>query len=319
MAASSLEYVRVNLLGFAPGRPPQLDLYLRVGGRNVLYCRGDEVFTEAAQARLLDNGISDLVVVTRRDEDESEDEGLSLPEILDMPDSHLSPAVKADILYNSALSATRMVFSARSTETKLRAAEHAVRVTTSSLARSPAMLRSVIKVMRHDYSVYTHTVNVCTYAAVLATYLDREEQQIMELSLGAILHDVGKAKVPLAILQKPGPLTDEEWSEIRRHPEAGVQAIGPERIHPVVQTAVMQHHERMDGSGYPAQLEGDDIDFRARAIAVADVFDALTAKRPYRPQLTAFDALVLMKREMANKLDDEMFVPFVKMLGEYGG
>jgi putative two-component system response regulator len=114
------------------------------------------------------------------------------------------------------------------------------------------------------------------------------------LHLGSLLHDVGKIGIPDAILLKPGRLTPEEMDQIRLHPVIGYDiirtAVGLEDILPIVR----HHHERLDGTGYPDGLKGDQIPFVVRCVSIADVFDAFTSARPYRPKMTPDDAIRLL-------------------------
>ena len=110
---------------------------------------------------------------------------------------------------------------------------------------------------------------------------DSIEQYLVKLGVGLLLHDIGKLAVPAAILNKPGPLTDEEMAIVRTHPLVGIQLLPGEVIGPLAKSVVRSHHERWNGSGYPTGLAGTDVSEFARIAAVADVFDAITSERPY--------------------------------------
>ena len=127
------------------------------------------------------------------------------------------------------------------------------------------------------------------------------------IGLAGMLHDLGKSKVPLATLDKPGPLTPDEWVTIRTHPERGAAILRKlDDVDPVVLDVTLHHHERLDGSGYPHGLSGDDLPLEARVIAVADVYEALTASRPYRAAIASDDALALLRGEAAaGRLDGD--------------
>jgi putative nucleotidyltransferase with HDIG domain len=136
----------------------------------------------------------------------------------------------------------------------------------------------------HDEYTFKHSLNVTVYSLILAMADHYSERQLLEIGLGAILHDVGKLSVPKEIIQKPGKLTDEEFDVIKAHTTNGFNIL--RKIHEVSLPAAhcaYQHHERFNGCGYPRGLKGEEIHQYARIMAVADVFDALTSERSYRP------------------------------------
>ncbi len=125
--------------------------------------------------------------------------------------------------------------------------------------------------------------------------------------MGALLHDVGKIVVPSSILNKPGPLTTEEWATMKRHPQAGVHLLREIEFPWDIRPMVRHHHEHWDGSGYPDGLVGDDIPLSARILCLADVFDALTSSRSYRAGLTRAHALSVMGEDCGKIFDPTLF------------
>lgn len=145
----------------------------------------------------------------------------------------------------------------------------------------------------------------------LAGQLGVPDRDLGHLFRGALLHDVGKIAVPDAILRKPGPLTDAEWAEMRRHPTAGHSIL---RDVPFLQEAlptVLHHHERWDGSGYPAGLAGEDIPLGARIFAVIDTLDAITSDRPYRAARSLEDARQEIRRCAGTQFDPRVVDAFL--------
>ena len=135
-----------------------------------------------------------------------------------------------------------------------------------------------------------HTEEVVRLAVGAAAELDLDLEAVRSVELGAVLHDIGKVRVPESILNKPGPLTDEEWAVMKTHPEIGEHILGPiqslHRILPIVR----HHHERWDGAGYPDGLSGRGIPLGARIVAVCDAYRAMTENRPYRAALSTSEA-----------------------------
>jgi hypothetical protein len=156
----------------------------------------------------------------------------------------------------------------------------------------------LVRLADRDTSTEEHTRRVALLAASVGEELKLPPASRRNLAMGGLLHDIGKLGVPLAILRKPGPLTDAEFAEIRRHPEAGrrlLEELGgfPE----TVRRLVSDHHERLDGSGYPRALEGADLPIETRILAACDVYDALVSDRVYRAAWTPERALALLHDE----------------------
>ena len=123
------------------------------------------------------------------------------------------------------------------------------------------------------------------------------------IAQAGLLHDLGKIGIPERVLRKPGPLSDEEWAVMRRHPIVGAQIVAPLEFFADGAVIVRHHHERHDGSGYPDGLRGELIPLGARIVAVADVYDALTSDRPYRPRLARAEAVRHLESEAGQTLD----------------
>ena len=147
-----------------------------------------------------------------------------------------------------------------------------------------------------------HSRRVARYSWMIATHMGLSPIEVSEIRLAAAVHDVGKVHTPMAVLHKPGALTDAEFEVIKRHPVDGAEMVarlGDDRLIAYVR----HHHERLDGSGYPDGLRGEAIPLGARIIAVADTFDAITSSRPYRPALPHRKALGILEREAGTQLD----------------
>lgn len=154
-----------------------------------------------------------------------------------------------------------------------------------------ASLRALANAIEaRDHYTRDHVERVNAYAQALAMELGWDEEKREVLEFGAILHDIGKIAVRESVLSKHGPLTEEEWEEMRQHPQVGARMIeGIPYLAPAI-PVVLYHHERWDGKGYPAGLRGEAIPIEARLLAVADTFDAMTSVRPYRSPLSPEEA-----------------------------
>jgi len=159
------------------------------------------------------------------------------------------------------------------------------------------------KVDRKDPYTKGHSDRVANLSLILARNLGLSDHDIKEIVAGALLHDLGKLKTPDDILKKTGRLTNEEYDEIKKHPDAGVQLLSKITLPWDVIPLIRYHHEKFDGTGYPTGLSGEDIPLGARIICLADVFDALTSERPYREAFSPEKALDVMKYDMLNSFD----------------
>ncbi len=159
-----------------------------------------------------------------------------------------------------------------------------------------------------------HTRQVAQYALRIGETLGLSERQLGELECAALLHDIGKAGVPDVILKKPGALTEEEWGAIRLHPVVGAEVASEAGFTPVITRAIRQHHERLDGSGYPDRLSGDEVELYARIIAVADTYHAMTSDRPYRPARKPHEAQAELCEGAGRKYDFRVVQAFLSVL-----
>jgi HD-GYP domain-containing protein (c-di-GMP phosphodiesterase class II) len=149
-----------------------------------------------------------------------------------------------------------------------------------------------------------HALRTSTLVRTLAHRMQCPEEDAHLMALAALMHDIGKIDIPATILDKPGPLTKQEWAIIRRHPQIGYQMlIGAGGIYAHIAPQVLAHHERWDGNGYPYGLAGKAIPLGARVLAVADAFDAMTEQRPYQPTRTIDEAKAELLRCAGSAFD----------------
>lgn len=174
----------------------------------------------------------------------------------------------------------------------------------------------LLNITSYDYDTFIHSVNVGVLSISLAKVIFKKEDKhdMHALGAGFFLHDLGKIQIDEAIINKPGKLTEEEMTVMRRHPGIGFKLLlETKQISDESRLIVLQHHERYNGTGYPKKLRGEDIHIYGRICSVADVFDALVSKRPYKTRLKPFEALQLMKDEMLDHFHKDVFEKFVLM------
>ncbi|WP_348765760.1 HD-GYP domain-containing protein [uncultured Salinisphaera sp.] len=186
-----------------------------------------------------------------------------------------------------------------------------------SVARHPDALLWFSNLKSRDEYTAIHSLNVCMQAVSLATFVGNDERAIKEMGIGALLHDVGKIKIPLAILNKPGKLTPSEYEQIKRHPQYGVEMLrDASGLTAASLEIVRDHHERLNGRGYPAGLRGSEISYYTQLVSIADVYDAMTTDRVYQKGLSPAKALELMLG-FNEELNPELLRQFVDYHGDY--
>jgi HD-GYP domain-containing protein (c-di-GMP phosphodiesterase class II) len=169
-----------------------------------------------------------------------------------------------------------------------------------------------------DRYTFEHSTRVANFARGIAIELRLAPEEIDAVYLAARVHDVGKIGVKGQVLLKEGPLSDNEWIEMRTHPEVGAQLVSHFPDYTSAASYIVAHHERYDGRGYPRKLKGDDIPIGARIISVADCFDAMTSNRPYRDALEVAQSVAEIRRNSARQFDPQCVEALMRVLVKDG-
>lgn len=230
--------------------------------------------------------------------------------------------VRAEPLYQQALSVIEQVLA--SAQTGVLQSDLALREVVQGFMASLLRNQDALLCLAHlrDSARYPleHAINSCVLMIVFARYLRWHESDVEALALGALWHDIGKVRIDAGILDKPGRLSAEEMREVRRHVEYGlelVRAAVAEPLPVLTLAAIAEHHERLDGTGYPAQRRGDAISRAGRMMAIVDSYDALTGYRAYRQPVTATRAFKLLRADSDILYDAELVMAFIKAIGLY--
>lgn len=197
-------------------------------------------------------------------------------------------------------------------------AKQLVQEITDSVTRNPGALISLARLKTADDYTYMHSVAVCAMMVALAKQLGLSEEDTRSAGIAGLMHDLGKAAMPMDVLNKPGKLTDAEFAIIKTHPEVGYRLLQTgSAVDPMVLDVCLHHHEKVDGSGYPKGLKGDQISLFAKMGAVCDVYDAITSNRPYKSGWDPAESLRKMAEWASGHFDGKVFQAFVKSLGIY--
>lgn len=161
-------------------------------------------------------------------------------------------------------------------------------------------------------STYAHSLNVAIISRIIGKWLHFSNEELDTLTLAGLLHDIGKTKIPDEVLNKDGKLTDEEFQMIRNHPKYGYDILKSQPLNFHIKKAALMHHERCDGSGYPMGLTMEEIDDYALIIAIADVYDAMTAARSYRAPLCPFEVIAEFEKDGLQKYKPKYILTFLE-------
>ena len=187
-----------------------------------------------------------------------------------------------------------------------------------SIVRNPDAQLWLSNLRKRDEYTAIHSLNVCIFALSFARYLGFNTEEMNEIGIGALMHDIGKMRVPLEILNKEGKLTEEEREIVKQHPQHGLDILkDSEGLPPSTMHVVYSHHERKQGNGYPQGLVETQIHLFSRIVAIVDVYDAITSDRVYHHGMNTLDALKNMFKWRENDLDSELVEKFIQCLGIY--
>lgn len=196
--------------------------------------------------------------------------------------------------------------------------EDQVEIIVDVILKNKEMMLNMVDLKVFDDYTYFHSVNVATLSIGLGTAMGLNKNELCNLGFGALLHDIGKVFVPKHILHKQGPLTDNEFMEMKKHSYLGFEYLASESVGSVAaQAGILDHHEKFSGGGYPNDAKGEKISLYGRIIAIADVYDALTSDRPYRNGLLPSDAIEYIMGGTGSLFDPDLVKVFIRKIAPY--
>lgn len=317
-AVTGSPYVPISVATLVPSAFENIDLYQRSADKiNYRLFRGKDLpLTEKDLRHLSERGIRLLYITTGDQETYQDYLCENLTELLDNED--VPPTERFEMLNQVTQDSLREAFAGEDTDQAVSASLDLGKHTVDFLDRADVLAHDVFSVLKHDFHTFIHSANVCSYCVLLAKELGISTRDELDaISTGALLHDIGKVGIPWSILTKPGLLTDEERTQIQDHPQNGfTQLSRREDLSWEQLMIVYQHHERLDGRGYPVGADGENIHPWARLCAVVDIFDAMTSDRPYYKARPVSEVLSYLSKQAGSGLEVEMVKCWKSMMSK---
>jgi HD-GYP domain-containing protein (c-di-GMP phosphodiesterase class II) len=303
-------YVRVK-----PGETGDWVAGLPAQGAFRLYCAENVRFADVHRRRLIDHGVK-FVYVRMADQSKFRKQ----------TEAHLDafakdPAVavteKSALIYETSVELVNELLGEPDMIASNPRLDNVSRAVTTLVMNNPKSFTHLFAASHHDFYTATHMVNVGTWMVPLAYELGHTDpEELNRICQAGLMHDMGKIFIPEEILNKPGKLSDDEWAQIRSHPERGAEYLARfEGINPMILRVTLEHHERIDGTGYPKKLKGEQMDPISRICAVVDSFDAMTAFRPFKERtLSVPQTLDILQKETPSKYDPVVMEAWLRLI-----
>jgi HD-GYP domain-containing protein (c-di-GMP phosphodiesterase class II) len=307
-------YFPINIQTLQCNNDQSFDVYFNTGdGKMVLYCANGILVNEDVRKNIEKHDINKLYILKKDKNNYTGFVEKNLPKIL--KDKQVSPTIKAEVSYNSILNISNLLFNNPKAYI-IKRYEKAIFHTMICILRDDEFFQHLLNMTAFDFNLYNHSINVGILSMGLTKEIlhDKKEHELGSIASGYFLHDIGKCRISLELLNKKGPLSPAEWDIIKKHPFEGLKLLDNlGALRDEIGISVYQHHERYDGGGYPEGIKGDDIHIYAKICSIADVYDGMTSYRPYRKAYTTFNALKIMKKEMFQHFDPVYFEKFIKL------
>ncbi len=307
-------YVPIDTKNIRPGSILSFDVFFKTReGKHVLYCAGGEAVIDEIREKITEYNIDRFYI--KKNDKINYDHYIQENLIRILKDPDISSSEKADSAYNTIKATAQSLFERPGKEI-IQGYKKVIFDTLKFVLHDDNNLHQLISLSSLDSSSYNHSINVGIYSIGLSKKLlpAESDHDFEQIAAGFFLHDIGKSKIPSTILNHKSALSPVQWEIMKKHPEEGYKIL--EKIGYVseeVKTIVLQHHERHDGKGYPRGLKDDQIHMYAKICSISDVFDALTSYRKFKKNLSTFDALSIIKNEMSEHFEPELFEKFARL------
>lgn len=304
------DYFRIRLSTIQPGEPSPLTIFILIDGKMITYLnQGDSIKTEKVTAlHQKDSGESFFVL---NNEKQIYQEYIKSS----MNSKLISNHDKAAILRESSIAILEDLFENPDVGVALEESRPIIGDLLQFMDIAPESIGNLISLSGHDFYTYNHSFDVSIYSLGLGQALGFDKSMLAELGTASLFHDIGKRNVSIDILCKKGPLDENEWVQMRMHPQFGLKLLNEHKgISDAVKAACYEHHESWVGGGYPQDLSGQEIHPFARIVSLTDTYDAMTTQRSYNVPMKPSEALNMMKNKLASKFDPEMLKAMYSVL-----
>jgi HD-GYP domain-containing protein (c-di-GMP phosphodiesterase class II) len=307
--------IPISLATLIDGASLGVDVYLRprpgVMAR-ILFSRNEAI--DLRKLNLDDEGGAKRILIDRRDRERYEQYLKGNWENI-LADTSVPVESRLSVMNLVVRDVMKESFSEGSTNCVVASAE-AVATSTVEFINSEAIcLQQLCRVLQHDYTTFAHSTNVSFFCTLLSKHMGYSSADQREIAIGGLLHDIGKLEISEQILKKPERLSWDEYCLLQRHPLTGFERLADRDDVSFGQLMMTyQHHERLDGTGYPCGVLGDEIHPWAKVCAIVDVFEAVTAERPYRTPLTHSEAATLLNKGRGKEFDSDLLDAWLELV-----
>jgi HD-GYP domain-containing protein (c-di-GMP phosphodiesterase class II) len=308
-----IEYYRVPIYVYRKNDKVETDLFIYHDKNYVAFKSKGMAWSEDDNSKLSSGNVETLFAKFNSHLEHHNFLQTKLKVVLDSKDIPL--ATKANMLYETADPIVSTLFTSPKNAELIAGAGRYAKSLIQYLNEKGG-LPELVKLSTESLTEHSHGLQVSAYSVALAKKLGHKTLDLLlPLGLGALLHDIGKSQIPGSILNKPTDLDDVEWQQIRLHPELGESLLqNRSAIPPLARQIVKEHHERMNGKGYPRGIK--NIHMLARIVSIADTFNAMISMKIYGKTLTPVDALKTMMTTMKHEFDQDLLMRFIEMLSE---
>jgi HD-GYP domain-containing protein (c-di-GMP phosphodiesterase class II) len=308
-------YFRIRLSTIRPSKATPFDIFVQINGQMVHYLRAGDKLSELKIETLhnRDTGSSFFVLMGQKElyRDWVKEE---------MNSDELNPFEKSKMLRESSVALMEDLFENPDVNTALDESRPIIKSFIDFMESAPEAMGYMISLSGHDFYTYNHSLDVSIYSLGLGQALSFNAADLEELGVGSLFHDIGKRNVALEILCKKGGLDDNEWEQMKRHPQYGLMILNQNpNISDAIKAACFEHHESFAGGGYPQSISGQEIHPFARIVAITDTYDAMTTQRSYNVPLKPFDAVSMMKEKLAGRYDPDFLKAMYSVLFKLKG
>lgn len=310
MSMEENQYFRIRLSTIRPEKKTEFNIYVRVDGKYILYINAGEQLKDSKIETLHARDTGNSFFVLAGDKDKYRDWVKS-----EMNSDNINPFDKAKLLRESSVAIIEDLFENPDVHKALDDSRPLISDFIKFMDAEPEAMAFLISLSGHDFYTYNHSLDVSIYGLGLGRALSFSDKDLEELGLGSMFHDIGKRNVSLDILCKKGPLDEQEWEQMKRHPQYGLMILNENpTISDGIKAACFEHHESWTGNGYPQGIAAHDIHPFGRIVAITDTYDAMTTQRSYNTPLKPLDAVAMMRDKIAGRYDPEMLKALYSVL-----